>query len=307
MERRAPRDSACIPERPSRMRDPLRCYLSHGRPGSQRDAGPRSTGSCLNTRSPRATYSCRAVSWVARRGMICSESSCPAASASWRSAVPPITLCCGALRGRGAGVVIGYRVSALKDIATSYERLGAVQYHEQPPVSTGHVIFKDEGNLHVLLLIKASYWSYEQEWRLTLELKNMVGTGKTDPRGYSVNLCPIPNEAVADVLITERTPNATVSTIEARLSDPSNRYRASGTRKLFWLRTSTAMTCSKLDRFLPNEIAVLYAPGSVCRPWRQPYLCATDAGCTSAFPDMACPTLEPGYSPISLSAAGLRA
>ena len=132
----------------------------------------------------------------------------------------------------GAGVVIGYRVSALKDIATGYEKFGAVQYHEQPPVSTGHVIFKDEGNLHVLLLIKASYWSYEQEWRLTLELKNTVGTGKTDPRGYSVNLCPIPNEAVAEVLVTERTPSATVSTIKARLSDPSNRYRAGATRKL---------------------------------------------------------------------------
>ena len=134
--------------------------------------------------------------------------------------------------GAGAGVVIGYRVAVLKEIATGYERIGAVHYHEQPPVSAGHVIFKDEGNLHVLLLTKADYWSYEEEWRLTLELRNTVGTGKTDPRGYSVNLCPIPNEAVAEVFVTERTPASKIETIAARLSDPSNRYKAGATRKL---------------------------------------------------------------------------
>ena len=78
----------------------------------------------------------------------------------------------------GAGVVIGYRVSVLKTITTGYERLGAVQYLDKPPYFGGHVIFKDESNLHVLLLTKASHWKYEQEWRLTLELKNTVGTGK---------------------------------------------------------------------------------------------------------------------------------
>ena len=86
--------------------------------------------------------------------------------------------------------------------------------------------------MHVLLLTKASYRSYEQEWRLTLELKNTIGTGKTDTRGYSVNLCSIPNGAVAEVLVTERAPSAIVSTIEARLSDPTNRYTAGATRKL---------------------------------------------------------------------------
>lgn len=88
----------------------------------------------------------------------------------------------------GAGVVIGYRASVLKGITTGYERLGAVQYLKEPPINMGHVNFKDDGNLHVLLLTKADYWSYEQEWRLTLELRNTVGTGKTDTRGYSINL-----------------------------------------------------------------------------------------------------------------------
>ena len=106
----------------------------------------------------------------------------------------------------GAGVVIGYRVSVLKKIATGYERLGAVQYLDEPLISTGHVIFKDEGNLHTILLTKASYWEYEREWRLTLELKNTVGTGKSDRNGHSINICPIPNEAVTEVYFTERTP-----------------------------------------------------------------------------------------------------
>ena len=132
----------------------------------------------------------------------------------------------------GTGVVIGYRASVLEGMTTGYERLGAVQYLKEPPLSAGHVIFKDEGNLHALLLTKADYWSYEQEWRLTLELKNTVGTGKTDPRGYSVNLRPIPNEAVAEVFVTERTPPEALEKIDARLSNPSNRYRTKATRIL---------------------------------------------------------------------------
>ena len=132
----------------------------------------------------------------------------------------------------GAGVVIGYRVSELKTITTGYERLGAVQYSDEPPISGGHVIFKDEGNLHAILLTKASYWEYEQEWRLTLELKNTVGTGKSDRNGHSINICPIPNEAVTEVYFTERTPYSMVDTIETRLKNPSNRFRAVTPRKL---------------------------------------------------------------------------
>ena len=132
----------------------------------------------------------------------------------------------------GAGIVIGYRVSVLETIVTGYEQLGAVLYSDEPPISMGHVIFKDEGNLHAVLLTKASYWKYEQEWRLTLELKNTVGTGKSDRNGYSINVRPIPNEAVTEVYFTERTPKATVETIETRLRNPSNRYRAGVPRKL---------------------------------------------------------------------------
>ena len=132
----------------------------------------------------------------------------------------------------GAGVVVGYRISILTKIATGYERLGAVRYLDKPPNTPGHVTFKDEGNLRAILLTKARYWEYEQEWRLTMELKHTVGTGKSDQHGYSINLCPIPNEAVTEVYFTERTPTVTINTIESRLRNPSNRYRAGVPRKL---------------------------------------------------------------------------
>ena len=132
----------------------------------------------------------------------------------------------------GAGFVIGYRVSELKKIPSGYERLGPVQYLEEPPLSTGHVIFKDENNLHITLLIKANYWAYEREWRLTVELKNTVGTGKTDASGHSINLYPIPNESVTEVYFTERTPESEVEIIRSRLSNPANRFRAGSPRKL---------------------------------------------------------------------------
>ena len=132
----------------------------------------------------------------------------------------------------GAGVVIGYRVSLLKKVATGYERLGAVLYMDKPPINTGHVIFKDEGNLHVILLTKARYWEYEKEWRLTMELKNTVGTGKSDKIGYSINILPIPNEAVTEVYFTERTPKLVMKTIKDRLRNPSNRFKAGVPQKL---------------------------------------------------------------------------
>lgn len=132
----------------------------------------------------------------------------------------------------GTGVVVGYRVSTLKTLTTGYERLEAVRYHDEPPPTLGHGIFRDEGTLHAVLLIKARYWEYEHEWRLTLELRNTIGTGENDRRGYSINLCAIPNEAVAEVYFTERTPKSTVDTITDRLRDPSNRFDAGAPRKV---------------------------------------------------------------------------
>ena len=132
----------------------------------------------------------------------------------------------------GKGVVVGYRTEELKKIVAGYERVGSVQYLDEPPPVIGHVTFKDEGNLHVSLLVKARYWEYEAEWRLTLELKNTVGTGEFDQNLYSINVCPIPNEAVTEVYVTERTPQSAIDKIEARLRNTSNRYKAGAPQRL---------------------------------------------------------------------------
>ena len=132
----------------------------------------------------------------------------------------------------GAGIVIGYCVSMLKKIVTGYERLDTVQYYDEPPFNFGHIVFQDEENLHAVLLTKASYWKYEQEWRLTLELKHTVGTGKNDQNRYPINICPIPNEAVTEVYFTERSPRYTIETINARLQNPINRFQAEVSQKL---------------------------------------------------------------------------
>ena len=132
----------------------------------------------------------------------------------------------------GTGVAVGYRLSTLRTITSGYERLAAVEYSEEPPLSSGHVIFKDERNLHSIMLTKANYWQYEQEWRMTLELKNTVGAGMGDRNGHSINVCPVPNDAVSEVYYTERTPQHIVDTIDARIRNPSNRFRAIALQKL---------------------------------------------------------------------------
>ena len=126
----------------------------------------------------------------------------------------------------GAGVVIGYHVSALRKVATRNGKLGHVTYFDKPLFNSDYLEFKDKQSLHYALMMKAKYWEYEKEWRLTLELKKTVGTGEYDQRRHSINLCPIPNEAVTEVYVTERTPEEAVHKIAARLRNQLNRYTA---------------------------------------------------------------------------------
>jgi hypothetical protein len=129
-------------------------------------------------------------------------------------------------------VVIGYRVSILKETISAYERLGPVHYMEKPPITVGYPTRKDEEYLQGVLLTKANYWKYESEWRLILELKNTVGKGTNDKTGYPINTFPIPNEAVTKVYITERTPKCIRKILETRLGNPSNRFKAVAPQKL---------------------------------------------------------------------------
>ena len=80
--------------------------------------------------------------------------------------------------------------------------------------------------------MKSNHWSYEQEWRLIVELNRTIGTGETDQHGLPINLVQVPNEAVVSVYYTERTPRESVKLIRDRLADKNNRYRAENPRKL---------------------------------------------------------------------------
>ena len=95
-----------------------------------------------------------------------------------------------------------------------------------------------ESNLPALLSLKSDHWSYEDEWRLIVELNRTIGTGKSDERGLTINIVQVPNEAVVSVHYTERSPQKTVKLIRERLTDKNNRYRAESTRKLVLSSTS---------------------------------------------------------------------
>ena len=133
----------------------------------------------------------------------------------------------------GSGFVIGYDVAELGKLTGSGGALREVQYHDRPPLILGPIVLvSPESNLPILLSMKSSHWSYEDEWRLIVELDKTIGTGETDQHGQPINLVQVPNEAVVRVYYTERTPIESVNTIRGRLADKNNRYRADKPRKL---------------------------------------------------------------------------
>ena len=138
----------------------------------------------------------------------------------------------------GSGFVIGYDASELRRIAGP-DCLRPVTYQEHLPLITGPVVLvSPESNLSVSLSIKSDYWSYENEWRLIIELNRTVGTGATDQHDQPINLVQIPNQAVVSVHYTERTSLEEVEVIGERLADVNNRYRAGHPRKLVLSSTS---------------------------------------------------------------------
>ena len=127
----------------------------------------------------------------------------------------------------GSGFVIGYDVSELDNLVGQGGWLRAVQYEDMPPlIQTPDIMAFEMSNLPIMLSRKSHHWSYENEWRLIVELTSTIGTGLMDQHGQPVNLVAIPNEAVVSVYYTERTPIERVRHIESRLSDENNRYRA---------------------------------------------------------------------------------
>ena len=110
-------------------------------------------------------------------------------------------------------------------------RLRPVVYAHKPNFVEGYLMLNEE-NIDAFLSHKSNHWSYEQEWRLIVPLNETIGTGYTDRHGQPINLLRIPNEAVAVVYHTERTPIEAVNEVRQRLQDPNNRYRAQHPVKL---------------------------------------------------------------------------
>ena len=133
----------------------------------------------------------------------------------------------------GSGFVIGYEVDALRNIAGHESSLRAVTYGESLPLIPDPIVLvSPESNLPALLANKSKHWSYEDEWRLIVELSRTIGTGKSDELGQPINLVQIPNEAVVSVYYTERTPPKAVKLIRDRLADKNNRYSVDSLSKL---------------------------------------------------------------------------
>ena len=129
-----------------------------------------------------------------------------------------------------SGFVIGYDVATLSGLPGWLRK---VDYHDRPiPLPGLGVLVSPESNLPILLSKKSDNWSYEDEWRLIVELKRTIGTGETDGYGQPINLVQIPNQAVVSVFYTERTPRESVKLIGDRLADKNNRYGAVCLHKL---------------------------------------------------------------------------
>ena len=131
----------------------------------------------------------------------------------------------------GSGFVIGYDVTGLIRLVRGEGRLRPVSYGPRPIPIDGYPVLTED-NISALLSYKNEHWKYEQEWRLIVDLNETIGTGHTDRHGQPVNLLRIPNEAIVSVYYTERTPREAVSSVEKRLKDANNRYRANHTTKL---------------------------------------------------------------------------
>ena len=131
----------------------------------------------------------------------------------------------------GSGFAVGYDAEQLKRLSSRKGWMQAVRYYPKPFFLPGYPVLNEE-NVNPLLSYKSDHWSYEEEWRLIVELNETIGTGRTDQHAQSINLLRVPNTAVMSVYYTERTPRETVEKVQKRLEDTNNRYQAMRPTKL---------------------------------------------------------------------------
>ena len=133
----------------------------------------------------------------------------------------------------GSGFVVGYDVERLRVVSSQEESLRPVRYFEEMvAIESYELLGIHKGALNAVMSLKSDHWSYEQEWRLIIELDETIGTGFEDRRGLPINLLRVPNEAVLSVFYTERTPVEVVDLVRSRLENPNNRYGTKGLTKL---------------------------------------------------------------------------
>ena len=133
----------------------------------------------------------------------------------------------------GSGFVVGYEWEKLWSLSRFDSSLFPVQYcSDIPEIESYEVLHYDRGYLSGLMSYKSNHWSYENEWRLIVELDETISVGESDTRGWPINLVRVPNEAVVSVNHTERTPPDAVDRIRSRLENPVNRYGTSHLTKL---------------------------------------------------------------------------
>ena len=139
----------------------------------------------------------------------------------------------------GSGFVIGYDKSVIDRPVPGDGGLVPVRYMDRPaPIEGLNILASPRSSLVAALSLKSDHWSYENEWRLIVEMSDTIGTGKPDRHGQPINLVRVPNEAVVRVYYTERTPPEAVETIRNRLANANNRYQAQSPRKLIMSFTS---------------------------------------------------------------------
>ena len=132
-----------------------------------------------------------------------------------------------------SGFVVGYEREKLWSLSSFDSSLFPVRYCiDVPEIESYEVLHYDEGYLSGLMSYKSTHWSYEDEWRLIVELDETIGTGSRDSRGLPINLVRVPNEAVVSVYHTERTPTDVVEEVRSRLENPNNRYGVQRLTKL---------------------------------------------------------------------------
>ena len=135
------------------------------------------------------------------------------------------------------GFAVGYDVTYIMTKVIGRNRndkLDVVSYEDNPLSinKRDDMLLGQDDILHTILLRKSSLWKYEQEARIIVDLRNTDRTHEVDRNGYPIHLFSIPNEAVATVYCTERTPESAIEKIEERLRDMGSRFGCSIVQKL---------------------------------------------------------------------------